>query len=168
LLAGHGRGNPLSSRCAVLPAATRKATATLCIESGQQRTLVPRLHPRFAVSWKTATQRHSPSGVNRPLRARFNITGHSAKPAHSLRCASLGGPAPRCAGPWRVRGTRRYVWRPCAPARPYGAPRGAWLWSGSRCALLRRVLPRFAVSRFQSTQPQPQHPNRINPSTARA
>lgn len=55
------------------------------------------------------TQRHSRSGVNRPLRGRFNITPHSAKSAQSLRCASLGGPTSR---------NRRYVWRPSPSAKP--------------------------------------------------
>jgi hypothetical protein len=44
-------------------------------------------------------KRHSRRGGNRALRARFHITPHSAKPAHSLHCVALGGPAPRCAGP---------------------------------------------------------------------
>ena len=66
----------------------RIATATLWIESGQQGARRWRLPPRFAVSQLPATQRHSPSGVNRPLRARFNITRHSAKLRQSLRWRS--------------------------------------------------------------------------------
>jgi len=54
----------------------------------------PRLPPRFAVSQLPTTQRHSPSGVNRPLRGRFNITRHSAKLGHSLRSRFARWPGP--------------------------------------------------------------------------
>ena len=59
---------------------------------GTRGALLRRLPPRFAVSQKTATQRHSRCGVKR-TGPRLNITPHSAKSPHSLRSylAAFGG-----------------------------------------------------------------------------
>jgi hypothetical protein len=91
-------------------------------ERAYDSSLVPRSHPRCAVSQKTVTQKHSRYGVNRPL----------ARPLqHNAAFRKVGLFTALRFVPWadrvlrralRVRGTARYVWRPCASAKPFGAP----------------------------------------------
>lgn len=49
----------------------------------------------------------------------------------------------------RVRRTWRYVLRPYTAAKPIRCARGRKDWSGLRCAFLRHLLPRFAVSQVE-------------------
>ena len=73
---------------------------------------------RFAVRQLPAAQEHSPSGVNRPLRGRFNIRRRSAKSSQPLRCGSLCGyTVVRPSGSWNL----RYVLCPFVSAKPMRA-----------------------------------------------
>ncbi len=121
-----------------------------------------RLPPRFAVSQLPTTQRHSPSGVNRPLRVRFNITRHSVanRPVHYAALRSLGR-----SRRLRLRALRvdRIRVMSGAPARLPSHHVRLWahgFGQGYGARSCRRLHPRFAVSQVQTTQPQLHQPPR--------
>jgi hypothetical protein len=101
----------LNSRCAIRPAAVRMPTTTLDAEVGYRaRGAAHRLPPRCAVS---RVKCHATAQALRGECLRHcNITRHSVKSAHSLRCASFGGPI--AARPSGRRNERMVPARRCA------------------------------------------------------
>jgi hypothetical protein len=109
-------------------------------DQNKQSALVPRLHPRFAVNQKTATQRHSPCGVNRG----------AAAIEHNAPLRKIAPFANRVLSVGQSRVTRRYVLRPATSAKPIRAPEGAGIWSGKQPALVPRLGPCCAGSQVKS------------------
>jgi hypothetical protein len=136
----------------------RTATAALDAEVGYQaRGAAHRLPPRSAVSQLPATQEHSPCGVNRPLRGRFNIRRHSAKLRQSLRWRFAWWHNPPLRGALRACGTHLMSGAPACLPSPVRA-RCAWCRAGAarvhqtgcrnsveQDARQHRLPPRFAA-----------------------
>lgn len=134
--------NDLISCCAILPAAARTAKATLRSFAGHgSRAFGARRCPAPSVG--STAEKAQPPRVKSALRADVHITRHSAN--RPSRCAALhlvGQPLRAL----RVRGTRRYVSRPCAAAKPISAPCGRIKLTALWRRHLRCPGPRAAVS----------------------
>lgn len=129
-------------------------------DQNQSSALVPRLRPRFAVSQKTATKRHSPCGVNRGVAA----IEHNAP----LRKIAPFANTVRSVGQSRV--TRRYVLRPSTSAKPICAPEGAGIGQGNSprsCLAWGRAAPAVRSKATQNPTSQPASGAREKPALHR-
>jgi len=112
----------LVSRCAIPPAAARRAKARLGLFAGYGARALRRLPPRSVVSQENTSKGTSASGKIGRCAADVHITLQTPKLSQSLRYASLGMPnAPAAPRALWDRCTGLYVLRSGAAAKPSGA-----------------------------------------------